>query len=59
MSDPLEGWISLKAENHQPDVIRGGCTCGFAVWSATHVAILAYREAVAATRPIPPGEVSQ
>lgn len=43
---PLEGWIALKAEDHQADTIRGGCKCGFAVWSPAHVAIMAYRDAV-------------
>jgi hypothetical protein len=43
---PLEGWIAVKAHDHQPDVTRGGCMCGFAVWSGDHVAIMAYREAV-------------
>lgn len=55
---PLEGWIALKSGDHQADVIRGGCTCGFAIWSPEHVAIMAYREAVDCaprTRPTSPG----
>ena len=55
---PLEGWVALKADDHQADVIRGGCICGFAVWSPGHVAIMAYRDAVdsapRATRVLPP-----
>lgn len=58
---PLEGWIAVKVDDHQADVIRGGCMCGFAVWSPDHVAIMAYRDAVdcaPATRiPRPPSPV--
>jgi hypothetical protein len=48
MSDryPLEGWIQLKAEKHAYDEHRGGCQCGFAYWSLTHVVVMAYRDAV-------------
>lgn len=46
---PLEGRISLNAEAHRPDEVRGGCMCGFCAWSVEHVAIMAYREAVDAT----------
>lgn len=47
---PLEGYIALFAEDHQHDLRRGGCTCGFCAWSPEHVAIMAYREACDRTR---------
>ncbi len=34
----------IFAEKHEPDDERGGCTCGFCVWSSDHVLIMVLRE---------------
>lgn len=36
----------VEAENHQPDDKRGGCSCGFCVWSVEHVLVMSMREAL-------------
>lgn len=37
----------MHAEGHQEDHVRGGCTCGFCVWSVDHVLVMSMREALA------------
>lgn len=48
--DELEGYILMCAEDHRPEPRGIGCICGFCVWSGPHVAIMAYRDALEATR---------
>ena len=43
---PLEAWVTMRAADHTYDQARQCCSCGFGAWSAEHVAVMAYREAV-------------
>lgn len=45
--DPIEGLISEASGRHHYDSERQCCACGFCVWTPEHIAIMAYREALA------------
>jgi hypothetical protein len=44
--DHLIAVAQTEAERHRPDDKRGGCTCGFCVWSAEHVLVMSMRAAL-------------
>lgn len=38
------GIAAVKAEEHQPDLKRGGCTCGFCAFSTEHAVVMVARD---------------
>jgi hypothetical protein len=45
LREQIEHGAAVAAERHIADTERGGCSCGFCVWSVEHVVIMAIREA--------------
>lgn len=38
-----ESFALMEAWEHEPDKERGGCSCGFVIWSVEHVVLMAAR----------------